>query len=613
MIDPKTGVVSGIPTISGTYETTLIAEGPTFDASGIFSLTVNPDYRDAVATGLLQSTMRGMIPDPSRGVIYVLTDFGVEVHDMNSLARVKTADIGSSRDMALSADGSTLWVTAGDPPRVISGFTLPDLTPLPAIPNGPFFADNLCAGVNNKLYLINVNGLFQLDPVTGTTSLILPRVNIFLAFLMAVSPDHRDLYVGYHEHYPGVLAHFDISGATPVLRDQRTAQGYVGRLAVSADGGRLAYQENILVPTSTMHLQTLLTKDFQGPVTELGTLSSYSPVWNWSSYSPSVLYQTAPAGFDTVSAISNLPIDRWTSFPDTQFISDDGLGNLVFVSSGLGFNSYSLKSSAEPLPSPAPNSLLNVSTRAIVGSEDEQLIGGFIITGEGSKTIAFRAIGPSLPLSNSVADPSLEIHDATGAVVSGNDNWNTYRDQMQALGLGPWDEHESAFVAALAPGAYTAVVKNVNSLRGVGLVELYDLSADGPAKLANLSTRGNVGLGDDVLIGGFIVGSTVPTRVVLRAIAPSLFDQGISGYLLDPVIELHGENGDLISQNDNWRTTQEDDILATGLAPSDDRESAIIATLSPGLYTAIVRGQNNTTGIGLVEVYNLDSVASSSK
>ncbi|MBA2434544.1 MAG: hypothetical protein M3480_02255, partial [Verrucomicrobiota bacterium] len=252
---------------------------------------------------------------------------------------------------------------------------------------------------------------------------------------------------------------------------------------------------------------------------------------------------------------------------------------------------------------------LNVSTRAIVGSEDEQLIGGFIITGEGSKTIAFRAIGPSLPLSNSVADPSLELHDASGAVIAGNDNWNTYRDQMVALDLDPWDEHESAFVSSVAPGAYTAVVKKVDSIRGIGLVELYDLSADGPAKLANLSTRGKVGLGDDVLIGGFIVGSTVPTRVVLRAIGPSLFAQGISGYLLDPVLELHGANGELLSQNDNWRSTQETEIVAANLAPGDERESAILASLQPGNYTAIVRGQGNTTGgVGLVEVYNLDAV-----
>ncbi|MDQ3414834.1 MAG: hypothetical protein M3480_07685, partial [Verrucomicrobiota bacterium] len=211
-----------------------------------------------------------MIPDPNRGLLYVLTYSGVEVHEMNSLALLDSVDTGFGQDMALSADGSTLWVTAGNGGMAtISGFALPDLTPLAPIPHGPFVADYICAGVNNKLYLINVGGLFQLDTITGASSLIMPRVNQYLSFLMAVSPDHRELYVGYHEHYPGVLAHFDISGATPVLRDQRTAQGYVGRLAVSADGGRLAYQENILVPTSTMHLQTLLTKDFQGPVTEL--------------------------------------------------------------------------------------------------------------------------------------------------------------------------------------------------------------------------------------------------------------------------------------------------------------------------------------------------------
>lgn len=614
VIDSTTGIVSGIPTISGSFETSFVANGPTFDAAGTFVLTVDPHYPEAVASGLLQSFMQGMTPDPSRGLLYVLTYFGVEVHDIHSLALLNTANIGFGQDMALSADGSTLWVVAGNGGMaVISGFALPDLTPLAPIPKGPFVADYICAGVNNKLYLVNVDGLFQLDTLTGASSLILPRVNASLAFLMAVSPDHRDLYVGYQERYPGMLAHFDIASTIPVLRDQRAMQGYIGRLGVSADGGRLAYEENELIPTSTLHLRTVLTNDFQGPVMELETPYYQFFAWHWSSYDPLVLFENAPAGLDTVSALTGLPIDRWPAFPDTQFISDDGSGNLLFVSSSLGFNAYSLKASSDPLPSPAPNSLLNVSTRAIVGSEDEQLIGGFIITGEGPKTIAFRAIGPSLPLSDPVADPSLELHDASGAVVTGNDNWNTYRDQMLALDLDPWDEHESAFVASLAPGAYTAVVKNANSLRGVGLVELYDLSADGPAKLANLSTRGKVGLGDDVLIGGFIVGSTVPTRVVLRAIGPSLFDQDISGFLLDPVLELHGGNGELISQNDNWRSTQEADIIASGLGPQDDRESAIVATLLPGAYTAIVSGQGRTTGVALVEIYNLDSTNSTAK
>ena len=257
--------------------------------------------------------------------------------------------------------------------------------------------------------------------------------------------------------------------------------------------------------------------------------------------------------------------------------------------------------------------LLNVSTRAVVGTDDEQMIGGFIISGEGEKTIALRALGPSLPVTNPISDPLLEIHDSGGATIAVDDNWNTYRDQMVNVGLGPWDEHESGFVATLQPGSYTAVLKNVDLLRGVGLVELYDLSADLDAKLANLSTRGKVGTGDDVLIGGFIVGGTDPTKVIVRAIGPTLINQGVSGFLVDPVLDLHDGTGNLISTNDNWRSTQQTEIIATGIPPTDDRESAIVATLQPGNYTAIVRGQNNTTGVALVEVYNLDSASSALK
>jgi hypothetical protein len=174
-------------------------------------------------------------------------------------------------------------------------------------------------------------------------------------------------------------------------------------------------------------------------------------------------------------------------------------------------------------------------------------------------------------------------------------------------GLAPKDEHEAAIVVSLPPGAYTAVVRGAPSGSvGVGLIEVYDVDPN-HSRLANISTRGVVESGDNVMIGGFIVGGDQPTKVIIRAIGPSLRNYGIAAALDDPLLELHDGNGSLLTENDDWRSLQEDAIKATGLAPSNDHESAIVATLQPGNYTAIVRGKDERTGVGLVEIYNLEA------
>src|ERR1022692_4665394 len=159
------------------------------------------------------------------------------------------------------------------------------------------------------------------------------------------------------------------------------------------------------------------------------------------------------------------------------------------------------------------------------------------------------------------------------------------------------------------PGAYTAIVRGVNNAIGVGLVEVYDLDGSNPAiRLTNISTRGNVQTNDNVMIGGFVIQGDTAKSVILRVLGPSLSVGGtpMVGRLMDPTLELHDGNGTLLAQNDNWQTTQASEIQATSLAPSDDRESAIVSTLVPGAYTAIVRGSGTTTGIALFELYDLD-------
>jgi hypothetical protein len=267
-------------------------------------------------------------------------------------------------------------------------------------------------------------------------------------------------------------------------------------------------------------------------------------------------------------------------------------------------------------PPPTPGQPLNVSTRLQVLTGDNVLIGGFIVTGTAPKRVLIRAAGPSLTqfgVPNALANPRLELHDTT-SIIGMNDDWQTTQiggvitsDQVaeiQNSGLAPRDPLESAVIATLAPGSYTAIVQGVNGGTGVGIVEAYDLDPTADSKLANISTRGFVDVGNDVMIGGFIIGpnNAPPTRVLIRAIGPSL---PVTGALQDPTLELHDGNGAIIASNDNWKDTQQADIQFTGIPPLNELESAIVQTLVPGSYTAIVRGKDNTTGVGLVEVYDI--------
>jgi hypothetical protein len=253
----------------------------------------------------------------------------------------------------------------------------------------------------------------------------------------------------------------------------------------------------------------------------------------------------------------------------------------------------------------------NISARAFVQTGGNVMIGGFIITGSGQKRVIVRAIGPSLlnhGISNPLRNPTLELHDHTGAVIAFNDNWMDApnRQEIMYSGLAPTNNYESAILMNLSPGNYTAIVRGVNNGTGIGLVEGYDLDPTAGSKLGNISTRAPVQTGNNVMIGGFIITGSGQKRVIVRAIGPSLAQHGITNPLLDPTLELHNGNGAVIAFNDNWMDApNKQEIIDSGLAPSNNLESAILMTLSPGNYTAIVRGVNNTTGVALVEVYDL--------
>jgi uncharacterized delta-60 repeat protein len=259
-------------------------------------------------------------------------------------------------------------------------------------------------------------------------------------------------------------------------------------------------------------------------------------------------------------------------------------------------------------PPPTPGLLGNISTRLRVETGDNVLIGGFIVTGTQPKKVIIRALGPSVPLPGTLADPILELRDSSGGLIQVNDNWRSdHEAEIIATMVQPSNDLESAIVATLpANGAsYTAIVRGINGGTGVGLVEVYDLDSTANSKLANISTRGLVQTGDNVLIAGTIVLGSTSQRVLVRAIGPSL---SVPGKLQDPTLELRDGNGALLRSNDNWRSDQEVEIIATTIPPSSDLESALIATLPSGgaTYTAIVRGANNATGVAVVEVYAIN-------
>ena len=286
---------------------------------------------------------------------------------------------------------------------------------------------------------------------------------------------------------------------------------------------------------------------------------------------------------------------------------DDGEDNLSeFRSNTVPANPNSVTRTARAL---------NIATRLRVLTDTNVLIGGFIVTGAEPKKVIIRAIGPSLGaqgVGDALADSVLELFDVDGNSIGFNNNWReTQQGEIEATSIPPSDDLESAIVKTLDPGNYTAVVSGFDGGIGIGLVEVYDLQSGQPAKLANIATRGFVDSGDNVMIGGFIIGGGLGTngsgtaRLLLRAIGPSLAEAGVENALPDPTLELVNGNGDTIAENNNWRDSQQGEIEATTIPPPNDLEAAIVEVVPAGAYTAIVRGFGDGTGVGLVEVYNL--------
>ncbi len=282
-------------------------------------------------------------------------------------------------------------------------------------------------------------------------------------------------------------------------------------------------------------------------------------------------------------------------------VNVDGSGVTQLRGNGNGNPTWS-----RTTPPQVPATLANISTRMRVGNGDNAMIGGFIVSGSDPKRVIIRGMGPSLGsagVQGALDDPFLELHQGDSTIAT-NDNWQQAPNVDEIPnGFAPSDPRESVIVMTLSPGSYTAVLRGAQGQIGVGIVETYDLAADSNSKVANISTRGFVETGDNAMIGGLIV-TGGNGRVLLRAIGPSLQSFGVTSAVQDPTLELFDGNGTAMQSNDNWQEASNANDIPSGFAPSDTREAAIMASLTPGSYTAVVRGKNNTTGVALVEAYN---------
>ncbi len=517
-----------------------------------------------------------------------------------------TGDKPEEIDMVLSNDGG---VTFGPPTTVaeVSRYIQPTFR------SGVFLPSATTDRTTGNLYVV-----YQAFDIGFTPRVLFTKsadAGANWSFPVAVTDNP-----GTGVFNPAISASPDGQTLTVSFYDQRDNPGNTFLcnlyLAQSFDGGA-TWGPNIRISSETSNAPL-------APLTDAGyMLGDYLGIAETTN--PDV--PAVPVWVDTrtgnpdpfISRIGIAPEVDFTSFQASRLslaqIDDPQLGGPEGDADSDGETNLSELFSATEPNDPASvvhtSRQLNISTRENVGTDEKVLIGGFIITGPNSKKVILRAIGPSLAafgLTGLLQDPTLELRDDSGATLLMNDNWReTQEAEILQTGFQPNDDNEAAIVTTLPPGAYTAIVQGKNNTTGTALVEAYDLDPTPDSKFGNLSTRGFVGVDDQVLIGGLVVSDeeSAQANVIVRALGPSLAALGVTDPLQDPTLELHDANGAIVASNDNWQETQAGYFTSAGLAPADDREAAIFASLPAGSYTAIVRGANATTGIGLIEAYNI--------
>lgn len=321
--------------------------------------------------------------------------------------------------------------------------------------------------------------------------------------------------------------------------------------------------------------------------------------------------------------------------PDGKLYLGNNDGNLYAFSNGGRLSNsvwpkfrgkLASRGSIEGYAAPSPNKerIYNIALRGSPGGGERDIIAGFSVGGAGEKTLLVRAIGPGLEdlgVADYLQDPIISFYEIGNPIPFGfNDDWaesasaGILPEEMARLGAFALDEGsaDSADLLTLGSGVYTAIVSNHGSETGIALVEIYNGDIDdSEASLANVAMRGPVGIGDEVLIAGFFIEGNLPRRILLRAVGSGIAAQGVNGVLEDTTLRLFRGQA-VIDSNDDWDAHPEKDQLETFMSSAGafaleegSGDSALFVWLEPGLYTAIVSGKNNQTGIALVELYDL--------
>jgi len=479
------------------------------------------------------------------------------------------------------------------------------------------------------------NRIARLDPTTGLADSFNPNANPNGIFKIAVQPDGKILAGGFFTSIGGQPRNY-IARLDPItgLADSfnPNASGYVWSIAVQADskilvGGDFRGTNGIGGQTRN-YIARLDAKT--------GLADSFNP--NANNGVAAIAVQTDGkilvggyfsniggqprhylARLNATTALADLfvPDANPDTYNNVNTLAVQADGKILaggYFSNVGGQPRHSIARLVYVTGPPPAAQALNLSTRIKVQTGDNIGIGGFIITGTAPKHVILRVLGPSLgpfpPDPSALPDPTLELHGPGAFATITNDNWRDDPQQeaaIRAAGFALTSDLEPAIDTTLNPGSYTAVVRDRNNGSGIAVIEVYDLSQAVLAKLANISTRALVGTGNNIVIAGFILGGhTGDDRIIIRGIGPSLIPFGVSNALANPRLELRNQNGMPLMFINDWQDdpTQAAEISAAGLAPGSDLEPAIAATLPPGSYTTLLYGEDNGTGVGLVEVYD---------
>jgi hypothetical protein len=633
-LDRATGVISGVPSISGAHYTEVVAHGQSGDAGAtVIFIVYVPAPADDPHSGGFGVDCISMLADPHRPRLYCgganQELVVIDTDAMSILTRIPNT--GYIIDLSISPDGQTLWCVRTYYYNSLARINLETLDALIAVPTSPP-VESALEGLDHRLYAAaRGTDLLQLDPATGAVQhQFRPDAgpNPASGLTLAMSPDRRTLYVGDAFYVDtslvshSAVSRYDISTATPVfLQRVEMPTHRIQSMAAVPDGNSIYLVLGTFDGFGSRAVHQALCLAANDLTVTKGTLSFHGTATNSITISADGTRALIPVelgnggelttGLVNVFDTENFQLIKSVVLGtrNSVFVGDvvsDRTGSSLFVATDLNpkLRVYPMPFLPPPPVTP-PNSLLNISTRMLAQNGDNVLIGGFVVTGSDSKQVVLRAIGPSLPFPGKLGDPVLELHGPNGAVIAENDNWNSHRAEILAAGIPPDDEYEAAILATLPAGAYTAILRGVAGSSGIAVFEAYDLNGSANSRLANISTRGKVETGDNVMIGGWIIGGGLSTNIAVRAIGPSLANGGVDGALADPTLGVYNGSGVLVAQNDDWRTYQEQALIVAGLAPQDDRESAILVSVMPGNYTAIVRGKDDRTGVALVEVYNL--------